>query len=64
MHAPEADWLAREQAAGRIRGDITHEALFSFLHTMLNGLVLARTSGVELDVEPIVTLVRETLEPR
>jgi TetR/AcrR family transcriptional regulator, transcriptional repressor of aconitase len=64
MHAPEADWLAREQAAGRIRGDITHAALFSFLHTLLDGLVLARTSGARLDVEPLVRLVRETLEPR
>ncbi len=64
MHAPEADWLEREQAAGRIRSDITHKALFSFLHTLLDGLVLARTSGAELDVEPIVGLVRETLEPR
>lgn len=64
MRAPEADWLEREQAAGRIRSDISHKELFTFLHTLLDGLVLARTSGAELDVEPLVKLVRETLEPR
>jgi hypothetical protein len=31
---------------------------------LLDGLVLARMSGAELDVEPIVALVLETLRPR
>ena len=57
----EADvgWLERERRAGRIRDDVPAETLFAFLHTLLDGLVLARTSGAELDVEPIVALVRE-----
>src|SRR5690242_17073637 len=59
-----ADWLDRERAAGRIRTDVPKETLFVFLHTLLDGLVLARTSGAELDVEPVVALVRETLLPR
>jgi AcrR family transcriptional regulator len=57
-------WLARERREGRIRDDVPAETLFSFLHTLLDGLVLARTAGVELDVEPILALVRETLAPR
>jgi len=60
----EPGWLERERAAGRIRSDLPQETLFAFLHTLLNGLVLARTSGAELDVEPLVALVRETLAPR
>lgn len=60
----EDDWLTRERAAGRIRTDVPKEALFAYLHTLLDGLVLARTSGAELDVGPVVALVRETLLPR
>jgi AcrR family transcriptional regulator len=59
-----AGWLARERKAGRIRRDLPERTLFSFLHTLLDGLVLARTAGGELDVEPLVALVRETLAPR
>lgn len=60
----ESDWLDRERAAGSIRNDVPREALFAFLHTLLDGLVLARMSGAEVDVEAIVALVRETLLPR
>src|SRR5712692_5550106 len=60
----EDDWLDRERQAGRIRTDVPRETLFAFLHTVLDGLVLARTAGSELDVEPVVALVRETLLPR
>jgi AcrR family transcriptional regulator len=60
----EHDWLARERAAGRIRTDVPKESLFAFLHTVLDGLVLARTSGAELDVASVVALVREALLPR
>jgi len=59
-----AGWLARERAAGRIRADLPEQTLFAFLHTLLDGLVLARTSGMTLDVEPVVALVRELLAPR
>jgi AcrR family transcriptional regulator len=60
----DVGWLERERQAGRIRTDLPAETLFAFLHTLLDGLVLARTSGAELDVEPVVALVRETLAPR
>jgi TetR/AcrR family transcriptional regulator, transcriptional repressor of aconitase len=64
-HGPrETGWLERERAAGRIRADVPEETLFSFLHLLLDGLVLARTSGAELDVGPLVALVDETLRPR
>jgi AcrR family transcriptional regulator len=60
----ELDWLDREREAGRIRSDVPRETLFAFLHTLLDGLVLARMSGAELNVEPVVSLVDETLRPR
>ena len=63
-HGGPSDWLTRERAAGRIRTDLPEETLFRFLHTLLDGLVLARTSGAELDVEPVVALAREALAPR
>ena len=64
-HEPEpVAWLERERAAGRIREDVSQETLFHFLHTLLDGLVLARTSGAEVDVDSIVALVRESLAPR
>jgi TetR/AcrR family transcriptional regulator, transcriptional repressor of aconitase len=62
--AEEQGWLARERAAGRVRDDVPPETLFVFLHTLLDGLVLARTSGAELDVTPVVELAREVLSPR
>jgi TetR/AcrR family transcriptional regulator, transcriptional repressor of aconitase len=60
----DVGWLARERKAGRIRNDVPPEAIFTFLHTLLDGLVLARTAGGEVDVEPVIALVRETLAPR
>jgi AcrR family transcriptional regulator len=60
----EVGWLERERRAGRIRNDVPVETLFAFLHTLLDGLVLARTAGAELDVEPLVALARETIGPR
>jgi AcrR family transcriptional regulator len=62
--AQETSWLQREQAAGRIRADVAEETVFRFLHTLLDGLVLARTAGAQPDVEPLLRLVREALEPR
>src|SRR5579864_560301 len=60
----EEDWLDRERRAGRIRSDIPKETLFAYMHTLLNGLVLARMSAGEIDIGPLVALVRETLAPR
>jgi AcrR family transcriptional regulator len=62
--AIDPDWLEREHAAGRIRNDVSRETLFLLLHTLLDGLVLARTAGAELDVGPLVELVHELLRPR
>ena len=65
LHGPaETGWLERERAAGRIRDDVSEQTLFRLLHTLLDGLVLARTSGAELDVEPLLALVHELLVPR
>lgn len=60
----ELSWLGRERAAGRIRDDVPPDAIFRFLHTLLDGLVLARTAGAELDVAPLVALARAAIAPR
>jgi AcrR family transcriptional regulator len=60
----ELGWLEQERQAGRLRNDVAVETLFAFLHTLLDGLVLARTAGAELDVEPLVALAREAIAPR
>jgi AcrR family transcriptional regulator len=61
-------WKRRQPAEhhqpGYLRTDVPAETLHAFAHTVLNGLVLARTSGADLDVAPIVALVEETLSPR
>ena len=60
----EDQWLEREREAGRIRSDVPDTAIFAFLHTLLDGLVMARTAGTELDVKPIVELALESIAPR
>jgi AcrR family transcriptional regulator len=60
----EEQWLERERKAGRIRSDFSEATIFAFLHTLLDGLVLARTAGAELDVKPIVKLALESITPR
>jgi len=47
-----------------VRDDVDRQTVFLYLHTLLDGLVLARTSGAEIDVAPIVALAEETLRPR
>ena len=36
-------------------------ARLAFSHTLLNGIVFARASGAEIDVEPIIALAQEAL---
>ena len=64
LHPPAPGWLERERAAGRIRADVSERTLELLLQTLLNGLVLERTSGAELDVGPLVALIHELLLPR
>ena len=64
LRGPEQGWLERERATGRVRTDVSEQTLFTLLRTLLDGLVLARTSGAELEVEPLVELVHELLRPR
>lgn len=57
------EWLDRERDAGRIRSDVPRETLFVFLHTLVDGLALLRTSGAKIDVEPLIEFVAGALAP-
>lgn len=54
----------RHPEPGYLRTDVPAETLHEFAHTVLNGLVLMRTSGRDVDIAPIVELVEETLRRR
>jgi AcrR family transcriptional regulator len=58
-----ASWLSRLRAAGKLRADVSDETAFLFLHTLLDGLILARTTGATFDVEPIIALAETALAP-
>jgi AcrR family transcriptional regulator len=64
VKAPEhVSWLSRQRAAGHLRADVSDEVAFVFLHTLLDGLILARTTGASFDVEPLIRLAEAALAP-
>ena len=61
----ELRWVKSEQAAGRLRSDVAPEAIFSFLHRLLDGLAIARTAPhTEIDLESVLALARDAVGPR
>jgi TetR/AcrR family transcriptional regulator, transcriptional repressor of aconitase len=58
-----ASWLSRLRADGRLRDDVSDQTAFFFLHTLLDGLIMARTTGATFDVEPLVALAEGALAP-
>jgi AcrR family transcriptional regulator len=62
--ADEHAWLLRERAAGRVRADLPDDTVLGFLHLVLEGLALARsTPDAKIDVEPILELARRAIAP-
>ena len=61
----ELRWVEAEQAAGRMRDDVSPEAIFSFLHLLLDGLALTRIApSGKVDLESVLELARDAVGPR
>jgi AcrR family transcriptional regulator len=59
-----AAWLEEEQRSGRYRQDVEFLHLGRFASMLLNGLALRVAGGDATDVEPIVRLLHDALDPR
>jgi AcrR family transcriptional regulator len=57
-------WLSARQADGTIRGDVDALHLARFATMVLNGLALRVVGGDPTEVEPIVRLLHDALDPR
>ena len=57
-------WLTRLQAEGEIRADVPFEAIGKFFGLVVDGVALHTSMGFPVDVEPILTLVRDAIAPR
>jgi len=59
-----AAWLEEQQQSGRYRQDVEFIHLGRFATMLLNGLALRVAGGDATDVEPIVRLLHDALDPR
>jgi AcrR family transcriptional regulator len=58
------DWLVHLQAEGQIRDDLPFEAIGRFFGLVIDGVAVNMSMGFPVDVEPILTLVRDAIAPR
>ena len=58
------EWLADQQARGEIRTDVSIEQIGKFFGLVVDGVALHTSMGFPVDVEPILTLVRDAIAPR
>jgi len=58
------DWFHDQQAAGTLRDDISWEELGRFATALLNGLALRIAGGDPFDIEAMVQLLGDAIEPR
>jgi AcrR family transcriptional regulator len=56
--------LRELQEEGALRDDVPLDKLAEFVNVVLNGIVAQYASGTELDVESVLKLVHEGLDPR
>jgi len=64
LEAQADEYLARLQAEGTIRSDLTRPQIGGFVGLIADGIALQTSAGFPVDVEPIITLVRDALAPR
>ena len=57
-------WLEEAQRRGEFRQDVDFVHLGRFASIVLNGLALRVAGGEEVEIEPIIRLVRDALAPR
>lgn len=58
------EWLVRLQVDGEIRDDVPFEAIGKFFGLVVDGVALHTSMGFPVDVEPVLTLVRDAIAPR
>jgi AcrR family transcriptional regulator len=56
--------LARLQAEGRIRSDLSTEEIGTFFGLVVDGVAIHVSMGFPVDVEPILRLVHDAVAPR
>jgi TetR/AcrR family transcriptional regulator, transcriptional repressor of aconitase len=66
--SPEAsrrgdELLASLQKEGELRGDIELETVIAFINIVANGLALAISLGLELDIDALLKLVHAGIDP-
>ncbi len=67
--SPEAsrrgdELLASLQKEGELRGDIDLETVIAFINIVANGLALAISLGLEIDVDALLELVHSGIDPK
>ena len=55
--------LAKLHRAGELRGDIELETIIAFVNIVANGLALAVSLGLEVDVDAVLDLVHRGIDP-
>lgn len=58
------EWLVGLQSEGKIRDDLPFEAIGRFFGLVIDGVAVNTSMGFPVDVEPILTLVRDAIAPR
>ncbi|HET7428775.1 MAG TPA: helix-turn-helix domain-containing protein [Gaiellales bacterium] len=56
--------LARDQQRGTLRADMTPSRLMGVVGVMLNGIAAQKAAGGQVDVEPVLAVLREGLSAR
>ena len=57
-------WLAAAQARGEFRQDVDVTHIGRFASSLLNGIALRVAGGDETDIEPLIALLHDALDPR
>jgi hypothetical protein len=57
------DWFHDQQAAGKLREDISWEEIARFTTALLNGLALRIAGGDPFDIEAMLRLLGDAIEP-
>lgn len=57
-------WFESEQAAGRLRGDVSWVELGRFVTSLLNGLALRLAGGDPFDLDVMLQLMHDAIAPR
>ena len=57
------DWVRERQDAGELRADVDAVELARFMSVVVDGLVLRRSLGLPVHVDPVLRLVHTGIDP-